>query len=104
MEWLGRFRPEPEPPTIAYAIADPFAGQVAVWDLALERDPEEEAQLGPELGGERNAELPEDVPPQLLFVHQGQVDVKDLHWHPQIPGMMLTTAADGFNIFKPSNI
>jgi ribosome assembly protein RRB1 len=75
-----------------------------VWDLALERDPEEEAQLAGEVGGKHNALLPEDVPPQLLFVHQGQMDVKDLHWHTQIPGMMATTAADGFNVFRPSNL
>ena len=41
-------------------------GQTCVWDMALERDAEEEAALGPELGGENNAELPSDVPAQLL--------------------------------------
>jgi ribosome assembly protein RRB1 len=75
-------------------------GQVVVWDLALERDPEEEARLAPS----SNAIAPEDLPPQLLFVHLGQTDVKEVHWHPQIPGMLASTAADGFNIFKPANV
>lgn len=44
-------------------------GQVAAWDLALERDPEEEAALAAHM----NAASPDDVPPQLLFVHLGQV-------------------------------
>ena len=74
--------------------------QLAVWDLALERDPEEEVALAPET----NALAPEGLPPQLLFLHGGQRDMKEAHWHPQIPGFMVSTAADGFSIFKPSNI
>ena len=73
-------------------------GQLAIWDLAVERDPEEEANLAPE----NNAEAPDDLPPQLMFVHCGQQDMKEAHWHPQIPGMMVSTAADGFNVFKPA--
>ncbi len=71
-----------------------------VWDLALERDPEEEAALAPE----GNAAAPEDLPAQLLFLHAGQHDLKELHWHAQVPGMILSTAGDGFNLFKSSNM
>lgn len=74
--------------------------QALVWDLALERDPEEEAALAPE----GNAQLQEELPSQLLFVHAGQTDIKELHWHAQIPGLMCTTAGDGFNVFRPSNL
>ena len=73
---------------------------LAVWDLALERDPEEEAALAPE----GNAVPQEELPAQLLFVHAGQKDVKELHWHAQIPGMIGSTAGDGFNLFRPSNL
>ena len=72
--------------------------QVTIWDLALERDAEEEAVMGTGPGGE-----PVEVPAQLLFIHQGQKNVKELQWHTQAPGVLLTTAYDGFNIFKTFN-
>ncbi len=71
--------------------------QVTLWDLALERDEEEEHVFG-EKGEERV------VPPQLLFIHQGQKTVKEVRWHAQCPGVLLTTAFDGFNIFKTFNM
>ncbi|KAI3447831.1 hypothetical protein Pfo_004496 [Paulownia fortunei] len=73
-----------------------------IWDLSLERDEEEEAEFKAHTKEQVNA--PTDLPPQLLFVHQGQKDLKELHWHSQIPGMLISTAADGFNILMPSNI
>lgn len=73
---------------IVVASAD---NQVTIWDLSLEADE-----------SDKNND-DEDIPPQLFFVHQGQHDVKEAHWHPQIPNAIATTAGDGFNFFKPSN-
>jgi len=73
---------------LAVASAD---NTVTLWDLSLEKDPEEDAKLGVE----------DDFPPQLLFVHQGQKDIKEIRWHPQILGAIIATSQDGFNIFKP---
>ncbi|PSS20826.1 Glutamate-rich WD repeat-containing protein [Actinidia chinensis var. chinensis] len=88
-----------EASTLAVSSSD---NQLTVWDLSLERDEEEEAEFKAKTREQVNA--PSDLPPQLLFVHQGQKDLKELHWHSQIPGMLMSTAADGFNILMPSNI
>lgn len=84
--------------TLATSSAD---NSVAVWDLAVERDAEEEVAAMQQAGN--NALPPAELPPQLMFVHQGQRDVKELHWHPQVPGLLCTTAASGFNVWKPEN-
>ncbi|KAJ3300769.1 ribosome biosynthesis protein rrb1 [Borealophlyctis nickersoniae] len=86
---------ESESSVLAVAGAD---DQITIWDLALERDAEEEATMATGPTGEKV-----EVPPQLLFIHQGQSNIKELHWHPQIPGCIISTAGDGFNIFKTIN-
>ena len=48
--------------------------QVTVWDLSVEADDEEMAA--------RSDNLAADFPPQLLFIHQGQNNVKEVHFHP----------------------
>ncbi|XP_076918796.1 protein HEAT STRESS TOLERANT DWD 1-like [Bidens hawaiensis] len=88
-----------EASALAVTSAD---NQLTIWDLSLERDEEEEAEFKAKTQEEVHA--PTDLPPQLIFVHQGQKDMKELHWHTQIPGMLISTAADGFNILMPSNI
>jgi len=73
--------------------------QVCLWDLSTEADDEEQST---------SIEMKE-VPNQLLFIHQvsqpsytgpdlqGQKDIKELRWHKQIPGCLVTTAVDGLN-------
>ncbi|CAM9674405.1 unnamed protein product [Hapterophycus canaliculatus] len=76
--------------------------QLTVWDLSVEAD--DEAAAGGAVGAAAAAGAGglKDLPPQLLFIHQGQTDIKELHFHPQIPGVIMSTAADGFNVFKPA--
>ncbi|KAJ2723030.1 Ribosome assembly protein rrb1 [Coemansia sp. Benny D115] len=79
---------------LAVAGAD---DQLTLWDLAVELDAEEQAR-------HRDAMLGREVPAQLLFVHQGQNAIKELHWHPQVPGVLGSTAATGFNFFKTISV
>ncbi|CAN6904813.1 unnamed protein product [Brassica oleracea] len=94
IEWSAH-----ESSTLAVSSGD---NQLTIWDLSLEKDEEEEAEFKAQTKEQVNT--PQDLPPQLLFVHQGQKDLKELHWHNQIPGMIVSTAADGFNILMRYNI
>jgi len=65
---------------------------VTIWDLSVEQDTE----------ALKDQPEQDDIPAQLLFIHQGQTSVKEVHWHPQIPSVLTSTAEDGFNVFKPN--
>jgi len=65
--------------------------RLTIWDFAVES---EDAAVSAGSSDEDN------IPSQLLFVHQGQKEIKELHWHRQLPGVVISTAADGFNIFR----
>eukprot|EP00933_Yihiella_yeosuensis_P031808 TRINITY_DN25426_c0_g1_i1.p1 TRINITY_DN25426_c0_g1~~TRINITY_DN25426_c0_g1_i1.p1 ORF type:complete len:473 (-),score=129.37 TRINITY_DN25426_c0_g1_i1:96-1514(-) len=67
---------------------------VSIWDMAVEDD----------APGRDQVQGADYFPPQLLFVHQGQRDPKELRWHPQIPSVCVCTAATGFNVFKTCNV
>ena len=70
--------------------------QISVWDMSVEADGDE-AEL--DMGETRRK-----VPPQLLFLHQGQRDPKEVKFHEQLPGTLVSTGSDGFNFFRPSNL
>jgi ribosome assembly protein RRB1 len=73
--------------------------QLTLWDLAVEKDNDrEEAEKD-----EQQTELNE-LPPQLLFIHQGQKEIKEIHWHKDIPGLVISTALNGFDIFRTISV
>lgn len=66
---------------------------LTLWDLAVELDDEESKYTADA----------KDVPPQLLFIHYSQ-QVKESHWHPQIPGALMSTGGGGFGILKTISV
>lgn len=79
-----------ESSVFAASASGPNAGdQLTMWDISVEQSAEG---------------VEEGLPAQLMFVHMGQKELKELHWHPQMPGLMLSTAADSFNVFRTVNI
>lgn len=88
-------------PTDSTVLASGGAdNQVAIWDFSVEADDMDTAD---ETKVKNDQEV-SDLPPQLLFIHQGQQDVKELHWHPQLPGVILSTAHSGFNVFRTISV
>ncbi|QIW94733.1 hypothetical protein AMS68_000251 [Peltaster fructicola] len=66
---------------------------LTLWDMAVELDDEES----------RYTADVKDVPPQLLFLHYME-QVKEAHWHPQIPGLVVATGGSGFGVFKTISV
>ena len=73
--------------------------QIILWDLSVERDDEAEKEANDEDDAQVNK-----LPPQLLFIHQGQNEIKEIHWHSQIPGLVISTALSGFDVFRTINV
>merc|ERR1712071_51297 len=66
--------------------------KAAPGQLALERD------------SEAGQEDLQELPPQLLFIHQGLQDVKEVHWHEKVPGLLIATSHTGFDVFKTISV
>eukprot|EP01126_Amoeba_proteus_P024665 TRINITY_DN2478_c0_g2_i4.p1 TRINITY_DN2478_c0_g2~~TRINITY_DN2478_c0_g2_i4.p1 ORF type:complete len:426 (-),score=73.51 TRINITY_DN2478_c0_g2_i4:60-1337(-) len=63
---------------------------ISLWDLSLTTEKTKVKDV--------------ELPSQLMFLHHGQKFIKEVHWHRQIPGVLVPTALDGFNVFKSCNI
>ena len=82
-----QFEPREES-VLAVTSAD---DKMTLWDFSVEVDESENIE---------DADI--DIPPQLMFCHQGQSNMKELRFHPQYQTVIATTAQDSFNVFRPN--
>jgi ribosome assembly protein RRB1 len=66
--------------------------RLSIWDFSVEPDSN---KLKDEITNK-------EIPDQLVFLHQGQENLKDVKFHPYYEEMLLSTAESGLNIFKPN--
>lgn len=65
--------------------------RLSIWDFSVEPDDNH-------LFDNANQEIPQ----QLIFLHQGQENIKDLKFHPLYKNFIVSTAENGVNVFKPA--
>jgi ribosome assembly protein RRB1 len=82
-----QFQPREES-VLAVASSD---NRLTIWDFGVEKDEEAKQQSEDK-----------DIPQQLMFLHQGQDDIKELRFHPYYDCMIASTANDGLNLFRPN--
>ena len=69
--------------SVAVSSAD---DKVSIWDFGVEGE----------------GQVDKDVPQQLMFVHEGQNEIKELRYHPYYHDLIATTSSDGIHIFRPN--
>lgn len=67
--------------------------RLSIWDFSVEDGDNAQQNM--------DQENQEQIPEQIIFLHQGQDNIKELRWSPNKQNTMLTTALNGFNIFQP---
>jgi ribosome assembly protein RRB1 len=65
--------------------------RLSIWDFAVEPD---DNQLFDDND--------QEVPQQLIFLHQGQENIKDIKFHPFYKNFLVSTAENAINVFKPA--
>lgn len=66
--------------------------RLSIWDFSVEPD-EKKA---------KDVITNKEIPDQLVFLHQGQENLKDVKFHPYFESFLLSTAESGINVFKPN--
>jgi len=68
--------------------------RLTIWDFAVEPDQSTSRAT--------DTTTKKEIPDQLVFLHQGQENLKDVKFHPYYENFVLSTAENGINVFKPN--
>lgn len=69
--------------------------RLTIWDFSVEPDDEKINKI-------KDTNTKKEIPDQLVFLHQGQTNLKDVKFHPYFDSVLLSSAESGLNIFKPN--
>jgi len=93
--------------------------RLSIWDLSLEKDddPLNAQETNTDVKKKKKKKTQdisslnnksqsgtESYPVNLYFLHQGQRDLKEVSFHPELNGMCVSTAETGFQMFHPVNL
>jgi len=68
--------------------------QVTIWDFGVEESQEHQIEGN---NGEK-------IPQQLLFIHAGHKEYKEVRWDSEKPGNLMTTSGSGFSMFRTISV
>lgn len=69
--------------------------RLTIWDFSVEPDNDKINKI-------KDNNTKKEIPDQLVFLHQGQSNLKDVKFHPYFDSVLLSSAESGLNIFKPN--
>ncbi len=59
--------------------------RLSMWDMSVENEEEDP-----------------EIPNELMFLHQGQSEIKEIKFHPVYFEMTVSSSIDSINLFKPN--
>lgn len=66
--------------------------RLTIWDLSVEPDNQKL----------KDSTTNREIPDQLVFLHQGQNNIKDVKYHPYFSNFLISSAENAINTFKPN--
>ncbi|OAF68410.1 Glutamate-rich WD repeat-containing protein 1 [Intoshia linei] len=73
---------------------------VVQYDIYIEKDNDGIPTKNNHVLTDQDLQDVSNIPEQVLFVHGGQEEIKEVHWHKQYTGLVITSSQNDLNIFR----